>query len=72
MEHAPGTVAFFQAMAPVLIANVLTVAFVYSFAKIQQKGARGRGGRSPHLYVADRVGSSRSCLTGSTLGAFIP
>jgi hypothetical protein len=33
MEHAPGTVAFFQAMAPVLIANVLTVAFVYSFAK---------------------------------------
>jgi hypothetical protein len=47
MEHAPGTVAFFQAMAPVLIANVLTAAFVYSFAKIQQKGARGRGGRSP-------------------------
>jgi len=25
MEHIDGTVAFFQAMAPVLIANVLTV-----------------------------------------------
>ena len=54
MEHAPGTVAFFQAMAPVLIANVLTVASVYSFAKIQQRGARGR--RSPRLYVVDRIG----------------
>jgi hypothetical protein len=30
--HADGTVVFFQAMAPVLIANVLTVTFVYCFA----------------------------------------
>ena len=37
MERVDGTVAFFQAMAPVLIANVLTVTFVYCFAKIHQK-----------------------------------
>ena len=37
MEHAYGTVAFFQAMAPILTANVLTVAFVYCFTKIHQK-----------------------------------
>ena len=30
LEHATGTVSFFQAMAPILIANVLTVTFVYS------------------------------------------
>ena len=29
--------AFFNAMIPVLIANMLTVAFVYCFAKITQK-----------------------------------
>ena len=28
LEQASGTPSFFQAMAPVLIANVLTVAFV--------------------------------------------
>jgi hypothetical protein len=72
MEHAPGTVAFFQAMAPVLIANVLTVAFVYSFAKIQQKGARGRGGRSPHLYVTDRVGLLVHALRALHLGRLSP
>ena len=37
MEHVNGTAAFFQAMAPVLIANVLTVTFVYCFARIRQK-----------------------------------
>ena len=41
MEHANGTVAFFQAMAPVLIANVLTVAFVYCFAKFIRRSSRG-------------------------------
>jgi hypothetical protein len=34
LEHATGTVSFFQAMAPLLIANVLTVTFVYCFPKI--------------------------------------
>ena len=53
MEHDHGTVAFFQAMAPVLIANVLTVAFVYCFAKVHQKELGGRrkvaeAGRSSH------------------------
>ena len=37
LEHATSTVSFFQAMAPLLIANVLTVTFVYCFAKIHQK-----------------------------------
>jgi hypothetical protein len=45
MEHDHGTVAFFQAMAPVLIANVLTVAFVYCFAKVHQKELRGEESR---------------------------
>jgi hypothetical protein len=29
--------SFFDAMAPILIANVLTVAFVYALSKIHQK-----------------------------------
>jgi hypothetical protein len=41
LEHVTGTASFFQAMAPVLIANVLTIAFVSSFAKIHQKEVAG-------------------------------
>jgi hypothetical protein len=41
LEHASDTASFFRAMAPVLIANVLTVAFVYSFVKIHQNLRRG-------------------------------
>ena len=37
LEHATRTASFFREMVPVLIANVLTVAFIYSFAKIRQK-----------------------------------
>jgi hypothetical protein len=44
LERVDGTVAFFQAMAPVLIANVLTVTFVYCFAKIHQKERIGEEG----------------------------
>jgi hypothetical protein len=52
MEHANGTVAFFQAMAPVLIANVLTVAFVYCFAKVHQKELKGEEeGRLTYLWL---------------------
>jgi hypothetical protein len=40
LEHTAGTVSFFRAMAPLLIANVLTVAFVYSFVKVHQKELR--------------------------------
>lgn len=42
MEHANGTVAFFQTMAPILIANALTVVLVYSFAKVHQWDAKER------------------------------
>ena len=41
MEHANGTVAFFQAMAPILIANALTVVLVYCFAKVHQQELKG-------------------------------
>lgn len=41
-------------MAPVLIANVLTVTFVYCFAEIHQKELAQEGGRSPHLSLANR------------------
>ena len=52
-EPISGTVAFFKAMAPVLTANVLTVTFVYCFAKDQPERAQGRGRGSPHLPLAD-------------------
>ena len=52
MEHATGTVSFFQTMAPILIANVLTVAFVYSFVKIHQKELIGEEeGRLTYLWL---------------------
>jgi hypothetical protein len=52
LEHATGTVSFFQTMAPVLIANLLTVAFVYSFVKIHQKELAGEEeGRLTYLWL---------------------
>ena len=52
LEHATGTVSFFQAMAPVLIANALTVAFVYAFSKIHQKELTGEEeGRLTYLWL---------------------
>jgi hypothetical protein len=52
LERMSGTEAFFQAMAPVLIANVLTVAFVYAFAKINQKERSGEEeGRITYLWL---------------------
>jgi hypothetical protein len=52
VENATGTVAFFQAMASVLIANLLTVAFVYSFVKIHQKELTGaEEGRLTYLWL---------------------
>ena len=41
MENANGTVVFFQAMAPILIANALTVLLVYCFAKVHQQELKG-------------------------------
>ena len=52
MEHLNGTAAFFQALAPVLIGNVLTVTFVYCFAKIHQKERiREEEGRLTYLWL---------------------
>jgi len=52
LEHATGTVSFFQAMAPLLIANVLTVTLVYCFAKIHQKELAGEEeGRLTYLWL---------------------
>ena len=41
VQHISGTVTFFKAMTPVLVANVLTVTFVYCFAKITQLEQKG-------------------------------
>ena len=47
-----GTAAFFQAMAPTLIANVLTVVFVYCFAVIGQRERNGdEEGRLTYLWL---------------------
>jgi hypothetical protein len=52
VQHISGTADFFKAMAPVLIANVLTVTFVYCFAKITRKELKGEeGGRVTHLWL---------------------
>ena len=37
--------AFFHALAPVLVADILTVVFVYCFATINQQEQRGEEGR---------------------------
>jgi hypothetical protein len=47
-----GTTPFFHAMAPVLVANILTVAFVYAFVKIDQKERSGEEeGRGTYLWL---------------------
>ena len=47
VQEISGTVAFFKAMAPVLMANLLTVTFVYCFAKINQMEPRRDGDPPP-------------------------
>ena len=52
VQQISGTVAFFKAMTPVLIANVLTVTFVYCFAKITQMEQKGEEeGRLTYLWL---------------------
>jgi hypothetical protein len=47
-----GTVAFFHALAPILIANVLTVVFVYCFSVISQQERSGTDeGRLTYLWI---------------------
>lgn len=42
---------FFHAMAPTLTANILTVAFVYCFAKVVQCERRGEEGYGSYLWL---------------------
>ena len=52
VQQVSGTVAFFKEMAPILIANVLTVTFVYCFVKITQKEKLGEEeGRLTYLWL---------------------
>ena len=52
VQQISGTVGFFKAMAPVLIANILTVTFVYCFAKIGQKEREGEEeGKLTYLWL---------------------
>ena len=56
LEHATGTASFFEAMAPILLANVLTVAFVYALSKIHQKELTGEEeGRLTYLWLISLV-----------------
>jgi hypothetical protein len=52
VQQVSGTAAFFKEMAPVLTANVLTVTFVYCFARITQKEKLGEEeGRLTYLWL---------------------
>ena len=52
VEHATGTVAFFQAMAPILSPTYSTVAFVYCFAKVHEQELKGEEeGRLTYLWL---------------------
>lgn len=52
VQQISGTVAFFKAMAPFLIANVLTITFVYCFTKISQlEQKREEEGRLTYLWL---------------------
>jgi hypothetical protein len=52
------TVSFFHALAPALVANVMTVVLVYCFAMISQREKRGEEGRLTHLWLIVMVLSS--------------
>ena len=54
VRRISGTVDFFKAMSPILFANLLTVAFVYCFAKISQKERNGEEEGELHLPLAAR------------------
>jgi hypothetical protein len=45
------TESFFHALAPALVANILTVVFVYCLAMINQREKRGEEGRLTHLWL---------------------
>ena len=45
------TESFFHALAPPLVANLLTVVLVYCFAMINQREKRGEEGRLMHPWL---------------------
>ena len=52
VQQITGNAAFFKAMAPLLMANLLTVTFVYCFAKISQKEREGaEEGKLTYLWL---------------------
>ena len=52
VQQISGTAAFFKAMAPLLVANILTVTFVYCFAKISQLAQnREEEGKLTYLWL---------------------
>jgi len=52
VQQISGTVDFFKAMAPLLVANILTVTFVYCFAKISQlEKNREEKGKLTYLWL---------------------
>ena len=52
VQQVTGNVAFFKALAPLLMANLLTVTFVYCFAKISQKEREGvEEGKLTYLWL---------------------
>ena len=47
-----GNASFFNALAPDLVANILTVVFVYSFVEISQKERSGdEDGRGTYFWL---------------------
>ena len=63
-----GTESFFHALAPALVANILTVVFVYCFAVINQQEQRGEEGRLTYIWLIVIV----FLFMGSTSGASTP
>ena len=52
LPQTTATASFFHAMAPILTANILTVAFVYCFVKVTVKELRGEeDGRLTYLWL---------------------
>jgi hypothetical protein len=52
VQQITGNAAFFKAMAPVLTANILTITFVYCFAKISLKEREGvEEGKLTYLWL---------------------
>jgi hypothetical protein len=69
VQQISGTVDFFKAMSPILFANLLTVTFIYCFAKITQLEQKGEEEGTSHLPLAAR---SRFMLYGLYVWGLYP